>query len=133
MGTINGLAVVVAALAALGAGAAWYSPAVLGRAWARANGFTQGAPRRGPTARSLALALPFSLAMAALLAFYLSGPEVGVGTGVVTGFAVGLFWAAFGLGIVALFERRPAAYLLINGGYLTVAFTIMGSVLGAWR
>jgi len=38
-----------------------------------------------------------------------------------------------GLGIVALFERRPLSYSLINGGYLTLALTLMGAILGAWR
>jgi hypothetical protein len=38
-----------------------------------------------------------------------------------------------GIGIIALFERKPWSYVLINGGYLTVALTVMGLVLGAWR
>jgi hypothetical protein len=38
-----------------------------------------------------------------------------------------------GLGTIALFERRPWKYVLINGGYMTVSFTIMGLILGAWR
>jgi hypothetical protein len=38
-----------------------------------------------------------------------------------------------GLGVVALFERRSWKYSLINGGYLTVALTLMGLILGAWR
>jgi hypothetical protein len=37
------------------------------------------------------------------------------------------------MGIVSLFERRPFSYVLINGGYLTVALTLMGAILGAWR
>jgi hypothetical protein len=55
--------------------------------------------------------------------------------GAVVGYSVaaGLGWAAFGLSVVALFERRPLAYHLINGGYLTVAFVVMGVILGVWR
>ena len=34
---------------------------------------------------------------------------------------------------VALFERRPLSYHLINGGYLTIAFVVMGLILGLWR
>ena len=52
---------------------------------------------------------------------------------VAAGIAAGLGWAAMGLGVVALFERRPWSYLLINGGYLTVSFAAMGAILGAWR
>ncbi len=44
---------------------------------------------------------------------------------------------AFMLGAVwfspATFERRPWAYVLVNGGYLTVALVIMGAILGGWR
>jgi hypothetical protein len=32
-----------------------------------------------------------------------------------------------------LFERRPWSYLLINGGYMTVALVLMGAILGGWR
>jgi hypothetical protein len=42
-------------------------------------------------------------------------------------------WVALGIGTVALFERRPMNYVLINGGYFAVAFTVMGAILGAWR
>ena len=38
-----------------------------------------------------------------------------------------------GLAVVALFEQRPWKYSVINGGYLTVALTVMGLILGAWR
>jgi hypothetical protein len=32
-----------------------------------------------------------------------------------------------------LFERRPFSYVLINGGYLTIGFALMGLILGLWR
>ena len=48
-------------------------------------------------------------------------------------FTWGLGWAAFGLSVIALFERRPLAYHLINGGYLTVAFVVMGLILALWK
>ena len=62
-----------------------------------------------------------------------AGPETTVGFAVAAGVAAGLGWAALGLGVVALFERRPWSYLLVNGGYLTVSFAVMGLILGAWR
>ena len=34
-----------------------------------------------------------------------------------------------GLGIIAVFEHRPLSYVLVNGGYLTVALTVMGAIL----
>ena len=53
--------------------------------------------------------------------------------GILAGFLAGFGWVALGIGIVALFERRPWMYMLINGGYMTVAFVLMGLILGAWR
>jgi len=38
-----------------------------------------------------------------------------------------------GIGIVSLFERRPWSYVFVNGGYVTVALSLMGAILGAWR
>jgi hypothetical protein len=39
----------------------------------------------------------------------------------------------FAIGVVALFERRPWTYLLVNGGYWVVTMTAMGAILGAWK
>jgi hypothetical protein len=53
--------------------------------------------------------------------------------GATAGFLAGLGWVAMGIGIVSLFERRSLMYVLINGGYLTVALVVMGAILGGWR
>jgi hypothetical protein len=47
------------------------------------------------------------------------------------GFFTGAFWITAMLGIFFLFEGRPLRQFLINGGYTTVALTVMGSILGA--
>lgn len=49
------------------------------------------------------------------------------------GFLAGFGWVALGIAVIALFERRSWKYVLINGGYMTVAFVAMGLILGAWR
>jgi hypothetical protein len=36
------------------------------------------------------------------------------------------------MGVTYLFERRPLALWVINGGYHTVAFVVMGAILGLW-
>ncbi len=67
--------------------------------------------------------------MAFNLAVFLSNDGVTASWGATAGFG----WAAFGIGIIALFEKRSWKYILINGGYMTVAFVVMGLILGAWR
>jgi hypothetical protein len=79
------------------------------------------------------VAFVFCFLMAANLAAFTGNPDSSLGFVVFAAVAAGLGWAALGLGVVALFERRPWSYLLINGGYLTVSFTVMGLILGAWR
>jgi len=48
-------------------------------------------------------------------------------------FLIGGIWVALAIGIISLFENRPLKYVLINGGYMVVAFTLMGAILGAWK
>ena len=71
--------------------------------------------------------------MAVNLAMFLNDPKTTLAWGATAGFLAGFGWVAMGMGIVALFERRSLKYVLINGGYLTVALTAMGAILGAWR
>ncbi len=53
--------------------------------------------------------------------------------GTIAGFMTGFGWIAFAIGIIALFENKSMKYVLINGGYMIVAFTVMGLILGAWK
>ena len=83
--------------------------------------------------RNLGTAFVLTLIMAANLAFFLAGPEVTLGFAMGAALAAGLGWAALSLGVITLFERRPLSYFLINGGYLTIGFAVMGLILGLWR
>jgi hypothetical protein len=53
--------------------------------------------------------------------------------GTTAGFLTGFGFSALIFAIVALFEMRSLKYILINGGYITVYFTLIGFILGAWR
>jgi hypothetical protein len=129
--TLNFWAILVAALSAFLIGGAWYSPALLGSAWKQANGFLSEEPGAGP--RVFVIGFVLSLVMAMNLAMFLNDPKTTLAWGATAGFLAGFGWVAMGMGIVALFERRSLKYVLINGGYLTVALTAMGAILGAWR
>ena len=129
--SLNYLAVIAAAFSAFAIGGLWYSPVLLGGAWKKVNGFEETPPAAGP--KVFAVALILSLVMAVNLAMFLNDPKTTTAWGAAAGFLAGFGWAAMGIGIIALFERRSAKYVLINGGYLTVALTVMGVILGAWR
>ena len=132
MPAINWLAVVAAALSMFVLGAIWYSPLLFVKQWAKAAGLEIDYEKRGNFATILGISFVLTLIMAANLAFFVAGvPDLA--TVVAYAVAAGLGWAALGLWVISLFERRPFAYVLINGGYLTVGFAIMGLILGLWR
>ena len=37
------------------------------------------------------------------------------------------------MGVTYLFERRSLRLWLLNAGYVTLAFMVMGGILGAWH
>ena len=68
--------------------------------------------------------------VAALSTFILT---TDVSWGMIAGLLTGLGWVAMAIAIISVFENRSWTYISINGGYMTVAFTVMGAILGAWR
>ena len=133
MPQVNWLAVIVAAIAMFGLGAIWYSPVLFVKQWAKAAGINrEGSP--GPGFPLIMVgAFVLALIMAANLAFFLAGPSTTLGFAIGASIAAGLGWATLSLWIISLFEQRPFSYVLINGGYLTVGFALMGLILGLWR
>jgi len=129
--TINWFAVLAATIAAFVLGGLWYSPLLFGKAWQRAAAVSDEALKNASMPLIFGLGFVFTLVMAANLAFFVGGVDLTMT--LAYSLAAGLGWAALGLGVVALFERRPPAYFLINGGYLTLSFLLMGLILGLWR
>jgi hypothetical protein len=133
MPEINWFAVFAAALSMFVLGGLWYSPLLFARHWQRAAGLSDSQVAAGNPAVIFGVAFILSLLMAANLAFFLAGPATTLTFALGASLAAGLGWAAFSTAILALFERRPLAYSLINGGYLTLGFLLMGLILGLWR
>jgi hypothetical protein len=132
MRTLNMWAILVAATVAFVLGALWFSPALFGKAWKRANGFGANEPPQA-NAPMMILAFALTLVMSANLAMFLNDPKTTLAWGATAGFLAGFGWIAMGMGIISIFERRPLSYVLVNGGYLTVALMAMGAILGGWR
>jgi len=133
MPAINWLAVIAAAIAMFGLGAVWYSPLLFVKPWAKAAGvsLTNTSGQNVPLVMGGAFLL--TLVMATNLAFFLAGPGVTLGFAIGAALAAGLGWASLSLWIISLFEQKSFTYVLINGGYLTVGFALMGLILGLWR
>ena len=131
--TINYFAVLAAAVSTFVLGGLWYSPVLFGKAWMRANNFTDADVQTFSKARMFGWSIVLSLVMAINLAMFLGGAGTNATWGMTAGALAGLGWVAMAIAMIALFENKSWAYIAINGGYMTVAFTIMGLILGAWR
>jgi hypothetical protein len=130
---INYLAVFVAALSTFLIGGLWYSPILFGNSWMKANGFTEEDVQGTNMVKVFGFSFLFSLLMAFNLAMFLADKGTTASWGATAGFLAGFGWVGLGIAIIALFERRSWKYILINGGYMTAAFVVMGLILGAWR
>ena len=129
MAEVNILGAAVAALATFLIGGPWYSNALFGERWRKAMSAADMKP--GHPAKVFGLAYVFSLIAAAFLSTLIP-PGSGAWPGLQTGLVVGLCLVATSFGINYMFANRPAAALLIDGGYHVAQFAAFGLVLGLW-
>jgi hypothetical protein len=130
---LNWLAVMTAAISSFALGGFWYSSALFGRAWMSVNNFTDTDLAKRNMVKIFGLSFIFMVIMAANLAAFLNEPKTDASWGATAGFLAGFGWVALGIATIALFERRSWKYILINGGYVTTSFIVMGLILGTWR
>jgi len=129
---LNWLAILVAAVSSFALGSLWYSSLMFQKPWMKANNFTDESTQGANMARIFGLAFLLMILAAFSLAMYL-GPDAGGSFGAAAGFMAGAFWVMAFLGVIYLFERKPLALWLVNGGYSVVALTLMGLIIGAWQ
>ncbi len=128
LGSINYLAVVVAAVVHLLTGLVWYSGRLFGKTWMELTHATLV-----PAAKWLPLGAVGHLAIALVLAVlirFAGGPSL------VAGLAIGLLvWIGF---IVTLevgelvWEKIPFRLFLLRAGEHFVALSLAGAILGVW-
>ena len=98
------------------------------------NNFTDEDIRKNfNPAKTYGLTLLLSIIISYNLAFFLGDEKTDMVWGATAGFLAGFGFSALIFSIVGLFERRSWKYILINGGYITVYFTLIGFILGSWR
>ena len=132
MSHINWLAVLVAGISAFVLGGLWYSPGLFGKAWMKENKFTTEDVQKGNKGKIFGWSFILSLIMSANLAMFLADAKTDLAWGTTAGFLAGI-WVFCGIAITGLFEQKTARYIFINGGYLVIALTLMGAIIGAWR
>lgn len=158
---INFLAIIAAALSTMVVGAVWYNPKVFGTAWMKETGMTEEKAKGANMLKTFGMAILFAIMISFILQFLVIhqyGPMGMIGGdpasakpsyeafmndygdafrtfkhGALHGFMAGLLLALPVTGTNALFEMKSARYILINGGYWIICFTIMGGILSAWK
>ena len=130
---INHWAVWVCAAANLALGALWYSPVMFFNAWKKENRLNDEDLKRMNPAKTYGLSFLFSLLIGYNLAFFLGDAKTDAAWGATAGFLAGFGFSALIFSIIALFEQRTWKYILINSGFITVYFTLIGFILGVWR
>lgn len=132
---INLLAVIVATIASIALGFAWYSQALFGKAWMQAMGYAPEnlAEQKTNMTKMYVANLIATLVMAYIFALvnYFFG-SMTAAQGMLTGFVI---WLGFVSTIMlndVLFGGKTFKLYAINAGYQLVSFILMGAILGAW-
>jgi uncharacterized membrane protein len=134
-GSMNTLAILVAAVAGWLFGAAWYG--ILGKQWMAALGKTREELRTGGNGPLLPMIL--SAAADILMAYFLAGLIAHLGAahinargGAISG---ALVWIGFVITTMIVnntFAGRDRRLLLIDGGHWLFVLVIMGAIIGAF-
>lgn len=131
---INWLAVLAATVAGFALGGLWYGP-LFGQAWMKSIGMDpEKAKNTSKKGLRQLLTITFILQwiMAYCLAMFIANEPDAI-MGGFYGFLAGLPWIALAIAVNALYEGKPLSYIIINGSYWTVNFTIMGVLIGAMQ
>jgi ABC-type Fe3+ transport system permease subunit len=125
--------ILVAAVANMIVGMAWYSPAVFGQAWMRLGkiSFNPNDPNmKQEVMKSFVIALITSIIMASVMLCFMYRMNI---TGIIHGILFGkTVWLGFSvpgkIGSV-LWERRPWKLFFLNTAHDVVALSVMGAIL----
>lgn len=137
---INYLAVIVAAIAAMGLGFLWHGP-LFGKQWTALMGWTpesmEAAKAKGGMGKTYAIQAIGALLMAFVLSHSLVFASTylqssGISAGLQAGFWNWLgFIAPVTIGVV-LWEGKPWKLWFIQAGYYLVSLLVMGVILALW-
>ena len=142
-------ALLVATVIPMIIGFIYYHPALLGKVWMNANGFTQESLGKGPKPVLYLLALVASFLLANFFWAWVTGVG-GVEQSQVVDAKDGHSYVTFKHGVVhgvifaitivlpifttmAIFEKRKFAWAIVNWGYWAITAILMCGILSAWR
>lgn len=131
------ISVVVAAVAAMIVGYAWYSPMLFGNKWMKLVGKTEKDMKKAKEKMGMAMVMMFACA---LITAYVLGMFVkvamtaGLGSGAMIGIITAVFaWLGFAATLSyskVLFEDMPMDLFYIDAGHHLVIYVLMGAIFG---
>jgi len=125
MPKVSLVATLVATVLSFALGGLWYGP-VFGIAWMRSAGLTEATLRENfNPAKTYGITFVLAFLASYVFGMFL-GPHPSMALGLGAGASAGVFWVAGSLWTNDLFERRPFGLTVINGGYHTVKFILIG-------
>ncbi len=128
---INWFAVLGSTLVGFGIGFLWYGP-LFGKAWMVEVGLTEEDAKSVDMTKIFAYTFCFQFMMSYCLAMFI-GNDQGLVLGGLYGFLTGFGWIAMVIAVNGLYEQKSWKYILINGGFWIVVFTLMGLVIGMFN
>ncbi len=133
---VNGLAVVVAAIAGMVIGAFWYSPSFFGTQWMKLSGMSKKAlakAQKKGMGKTYLAAFIAVLIMSYVLAQFIKYTKANtIAEGAVIGFWLWLGFIATTMLNSVLWEQRPRKLYYINVGHYLITLLIMGAILAVW-
>lgn len=130
MWQMNWLAVIGAALAGFVIGGLWYGP-LFGKVWQRESGLSDEKLKSANMAQIFGIAFVLNLVASFILGHVLATySHPGLHVSAMIGLGIGLGFVATSVGVNYLFARKSLKLFLIDGGYWTLVYTVMGAVFG---
>lgn len=135
---VNWLAVIVAAIANMAIGFAWYSDGLFGKHWRKLSGVSEGKPTQDWMIKMMVLGMAGALLTAYVLSHDTAFAQSYLGTtGVALGAMTGFWnWLGFMFPISLsgyLYEKKPIELVCINTGFWLVSTVVMGIIIAVWQ
>ncbi|KZN44119.1 DUF1761 domain-containing protein [Pseudoalteromonas luteoviolacea] len=127
---VNIFAVLLSAIGSFVLGGMWYSPLMFQQAWLEGAGLTELDLKNANHKLIFLGAFAFCL-LASIGVAITVGSSPSVLDTMLYGMGIGIVFVGTSFGVSYLFEQRPLKLFLVNAGYHTLQFTLIGFVIGS--
>lgn len=132
LGELNHLAVLVAGLAAMALGVAWYSPALFGKQWMAYHGFKKKDMDGTNMAPYMIGGLMNQWITAYVLASFLALSATGAGDAAGIAFWLWLGFVGTTQFAGVLWEKKAPGLWVLDTSYRLASLVVMALIIGAW-